>query len=293
MKVGRWPLARGDNRRHCIAAERSGSAGTGFAYWLHFTTLPAVAHVPSTARRPRPSHRAQPRRGKRHRPAAELADRAGEMLPAVDLHARAAHRPDALSGGLRQRVAIARALVKQPALAIADEPTARLDGHTADQVLAPMREQGQAQGAAFLIANDDARLLHRCDRVLTLRDGLVCDGDDEFTAPTVARTAARTAARRTARSAARSAARTPPHELPRMNNSALLPWIKFAALKTLRNWRRSAGGTSHVAQRLQALYSGAARFRLTEVAADKSDTLAELLLLAAGAAPAPAPALAA
>ena len=78
-----------------------------------------------------------------------------------------------------------------------------------------------------------------------------------------------------------------------MNNSALLPWIKFAALKTLRNRRRSAGGTSHVDQRLQALYGGAARVRLTEVAADKSDTLAELLLLAAGAAPAPAPALAA
>jgi putative ABC transport system ATP-binding protein len=106
-------------------------------------------------------------------PAAERHERVAQMLAAVGLHEHAAHRPDALSGGQRQRVAIARALVKRPALVIADEPTASLDSQTADQVLALMRERGHAQGAAFLIATHDARLLRRCDRVIALLDGRI------------------------------------------------------------------------------------------------------------------------
>jgi len=106
-------------------------------------------------------------------PAAERRDRVRQMLDAVGLLAHARHRPDALSGGQRQRVAIARALVKRPALVIADEPTASLDSHTADQVLDLMREQGHAHGAAFLIATHDARLLTRCDRAIALQDGRI------------------------------------------------------------------------------------------------------------------------
>ncbi|MBL8340842.1 MAG: ABC transporter ATP-binding protein [Rubrivivax sp.] len=104
-------------------------------------------------------------------PAAERRRRVAAMLDAVGLREHAQHRPDALSGGQRQRVAIARALVKRPALVIADEPTASLDSHTADQVLDLMREQGHAHGAAFLVATHDARALVRCDRALALLDG--------------------------------------------------------------------------------------------------------------------------
>jgi putative ABC transport system ATP-binding protein len=105
--------------------------------------------------------------------AKERKARVADMLRMVGLEAHAHHRPDTLSGGQRQRVAIARALVKRPALVIADEPTASLDSHTADQVLDLMRNRGHEQGVAFLFASHDARLVERCDRILTLRDGCI------------------------------------------------------------------------------------------------------------------------
>jgi putative ABC transport system ATP-binding protein len=103
--------------------------------------------------------------------AAERRQRVAAQLEAVGLQDHAHHRPDALSGGQRQRVAIARALVKRPRLVIADEPTASLDSHTADQVLELMRERGHAEGAAFVIATHDSRLTSRCDRIVALLDG--------------------------------------------------------------------------------------------------------------------------
>ena len=104
-------------------------------------------------------------------PTAERRERVAAQLKAVGLQDHAHHLPDALSGGQRQRVAIARALVKRPKLVIADEPTASLDSHTANQVLDLMRESCHAEGAAFVIATHDSRLTSRCDRVLALQDG--------------------------------------------------------------------------------------------------------------------------
>ncbi len=108
-----------------------------------------------------------------NRPSAERRERVRAALASVGLSEHAQHRPDALSGGQRQRVAIARALVKRPRLVIADEPTASLDSHTAEQVLDLMRERCHAEGAACLIATHDERAVRRCDRVITLCDGRI------------------------------------------------------------------------------------------------------------------------
>ena len=94
---------------------------------------------------------------------------ARELLDAVGLAEKAHVRPDLLSGGQRQRVAIARALANRPAVVFADEPTANLDTHTAEEILDLMRE-AQRRRAAWLSSSPthDPRVVARARRVVTL-----------------------------------------------------------------------------------------------------------------------------
>ena len=82
-------------------------------------------------------------------------------------------RPDLLSGGQRQRVAIARALANRPAVIFADEPTANLDSHTADEILDLMRRICDSSGVSFLFATHDPRVVARARRVILLHDGRI------------------------------------------------------------------------------------------------------------------------
>jgi lipoprotein-releasing system ATP-binding protein len=102
---------------------------------------------------------------------AEAASRALEMLAAVGLEKRAAHRPSELSGGERQRVAIARALVNRPRLVMADEPTGNLDARNADAIFKLLGELNQQQGTAFLVVTHDLNLAKRLNRQMEMRDG--------------------------------------------------------------------------------------------------------------------------
>ena len=101
---------------------------------------------------------------------ADRRSRATELLDAVGLDDRAAHYPNALSGGEQQRVAIARALAADPAVVIADEPTGELDRETGERVLDLLTDV--SDGRAIIVASHDEYTLERTDRVIHLRDGV-------------------------------------------------------------------------------------------------------------------------
>jgi len=114
---------------------------------------------------------------------AERHERITKLLEAVDLADRAHHRPDQLSGGEQQRVAIARALATQPALILADEPTANLDTANGKQVMEIMTRLNQETGVTFVFATHDPRVIHYARRVVTLRDGLIVQNGNGDQAP--------------------------------------------------------------------------------------------------------------
>ncbi len=101
--------------------------------------------------------------------------RVEELIKAVDLTDRLHHRPDQLSGGQQQRVAIARALATQPALILADEPTANLDTANGKQVMEIMTRLNQETGVTFVFATHDPRVIQYARRVVTLQDGLIIE----------------------------------------------------------------------------------------------------------------------
>jgi len=94
-------------------------------------------------------------------------------LAQVGLADRGGHRPAELSGGQQQRVAIVRALVTDPALVLADEPTANLDGKTGQEIVELMRRLNRERGTTFIFSTHDSRILKAADRVVELVDGRV------------------------------------------------------------------------------------------------------------------------
>jgi putative ABC transport system ATP-binding protein len=96
-----------------------------------------------------------------------------ETLDAVGLGAQAGQKPNQLSGGQRQRVAIARALVKQPAIVLADEPTANLDSATGQTIVELMQDMQKRFHTTFIFSTHDPELMRMADVIHTLRDGVL------------------------------------------------------------------------------------------------------------------------
>ena len=98
------------------------------------------------------------------------ADRARELLVAVGLGDLTDAAPTELSGGELRRMAIARALLMDPAIVVADEPTAGLDSANATAVLTLLRDAAD-RGTAVLVVSHEAEAQRFADRSYVMEDG--------------------------------------------------------------------------------------------------------------------------
>ncbi len=109
-------------------------------------------------------------RGVRARVAKEKARAA---LAEVGLAHKAKSLPRALSGGEQQRVAIARAIAGDPAVILADEPTAALDGENGQAVMTILARLAESLERGVLVVTHDTRLLPFADRIIHIEDGRI------------------------------------------------------------------------------------------------------------------------
>ncbi|HLB23889.1 MAG TPA: ATP-binding cassette domain-containing protein [Dehalococcoidia bacterium] len=105
----------------------------------------------------------------------EAHKKAAQLLTELGLGHRLRFAPEKLSGGEKQRVAIARALINDPALILADEPTANLDSGHGHETMRLLREIASERGHSVVIVSHDQRIKDIADRVLWLEDGRFTD----------------------------------------------------------------------------------------------------------------------
>ena len=98
------------------------------------------------------------------------------LLATVGLRERAHHRPNQLSAGEQQRVAIARALANDPAIILADEPTASLDTETGRSIMELLRKLCFEQKRTVIMVTHDPRWAEYASRKFTMRDGVISAG---------------------------------------------------------------------------------------------------------------------
>ena len=106
-------------------------------------------------------------------PTKQSSARAIELLKNVGLGGRIDARPSKLSGGQQQRVAVARALASKPKFILADEPTANLDGKSAETLLDIMEKLNEEENITFIFSTHDPRVMQKARRIITLEDGKI------------------------------------------------------------------------------------------------------------------------
>lgn len=104
---------------------------------------------------------------------AELHDRANELLAALNVHHRASHKPNELSGGEKQRVAIARALINNPSIILADEPSGNLDSKNARGLYDIIFDLRKNFAQTFIIVTHNEEHAKLTDRLFTIKDGII------------------------------------------------------------------------------------------------------------------------
>jgi len=108
-------------------------------------------------------------------PAGERREKARAILDDVGLEGLYGRRPAELSGGQQQRVAVARAIVSEPAIVLADEPTANLDSQTGQGLLELMLEMNEKKGVTFIFSTHDRMVMDYAKRLVLLRDGKIAE----------------------------------------------------------------------------------------------------------------------
>ncbi len=106
-------------------------------------------------------------------PAEERHRRVRELFREIGLEGLEGRKPGKLSGGQQQRVAVARAVIGEPALVLADEPTANLDTATGTALLEVMERLNHDQGVTFIFSTHDPRVMERAHRLIRLVDGSI------------------------------------------------------------------------------------------------------------------------
>ena len=109
-------------------------------------------------------------------PTKERRRRTMAALDALGIADKAANRAVDLSGGQKQRVVIARALVGEPSVIFADEPTGNLDTATGAQVEDILFGLQRERGITLVVVTHDHELADRCERAVTIADGLLTAG---------------------------------------------------------------------------------------------------------------------
>lgn len=108
-------------------------------------------------------------------PLAQRARRIARLFEELGISGLENRKPAELSGGQQQRVAVARAMAAEPAVVLADEPTANLDSETASDLLHLMRRLNQDKGTTFLFSSHDQQVIGCADRVVRLKDGRIIE----------------------------------------------------------------------------------------------------------------------
>lgn len=96
-----------------------------------------------------------------------------KILQEVGLEDKKNNRPSELSGGQQQRVAIARALVADPAIVLADEPTANLDSKSAQDIIRLLKRLNEEKNVTVLFSTHDPQIIKSSRKVFYLRDGCI------------------------------------------------------------------------------------------------------------------------
>jgi len=106
-------------------------------------------------------------------PSKQRHEKAKNILDEVGLEGKYNRRPAELSGGQQQRIAVARAIVSEPAIILADEPTANLDSKTGHGLLDIMKKMNETKKITFIFSTHDRMVMDYAKRIVLIRDGRV------------------------------------------------------------------------------------------------------------------------